>query len=132
MTRIVCENHIDLNWPDQCSCGAGMPLTERNLAGLYAFMLNPQQENATMSNQQPERQPATPPETTMPFTPVADIRHPIPGSPDDPDEKDDGHVNKNQKYPDGMIPGYERISPAKPKAKAAAIKHPVKRSAKRK
>ena len=22
---IVCENHPDLSWPDQCDCGAGMP-----------------------------------------------------------------------------------------------------------
>ncbi len=70
-------------------------------------------------------------------------------------EADSGHVNKNQAYPDGMIPGYERLGKkhampikngdttmhtakeargalSKPKAKAAAHKHPVKRSAKHK
>jgi hypothetical protein len=24
-SRLVCENHPDKAWPDECECGAGMP-----------------------------------------------------------------------------------------------------------
>ncbi len=115
MMRIVCENHIDLDWPDQCSCGAGMPLTPRNLAGLYAFMLNPQQENATMSNVAPERMPDPLPQTL----------------PNDPVEAQDIKAAEEAYARADAGVDAEDKPIKKPKAKAATTKQPVKRSAKR-